>query len=193
MIDEQKEVLLLFCDARVDKDNPLVLHFGNVCVVASIQPDCIKPKYVHSSYKKSRTVSRVSEVPFYELFSIAEGLENVARIKAKTTEVVACNDCSGTIDLLSRLGTESSSVSFKHKSLYLESLGENYNQHTGFYWLRRNHKGIVLADLVSRCKHISDLEKSPVKEKYAMLSKEILDGFLPLEILKTIPVRVLEG
>lgn len=182
-----KELLLAFCDARIDKENALLMHMGIVIIVANVQKLFIKPKYVHSIYQKNRIAGSVSEAPFYELFSVAEGVANLARIKEEVQAAIVCNDCSGTVDLLARVNRPSIEVPFKHQSLYLASIGASYHQHIGFHWLRRNNPGMKLADFISRCSSVEDVVHLPLSEKYESLKRELLGTAFPLSLLDSIP------
>lgn len=177
-------VTILFCDACVSRENPLLIGMGMVAIKAQICETKIRPLYVDFIFKENRTLSSVSETPFYELFSVAEGLAYLARLKAKDDKAIVCSDCSGTIDLLTRVARAGAKVSFKHKSLYLASLGADYNQHTGFYWLRRNNKGMMFADLLSKTETSSILDMSTIAKYVVQAEKELLNTDFPLEMLK---------
>ena len=181
------EVLLLFCDACVSTENPLLIGIGFIAVKAEVQKDCIRPLNVQFIYKENRTLSHISEAPFYELFSITSGLAYLERAKAKDEKAIVFNDCSGTIDLLSRVNRPCVKVSFKHKSLYMASIGEAYNNGIGFYWLKRNNKGIVLADMISKTQYPSLFEMSEISGKIIESQKNILEMVFPLDILDSIP------
>ena len=126
------------------------MGLGVIVCRASFKGERIKVDEIIYVYKKIVPNITEHEKHHYEFYSILEGLTVLKSMPQEDS--IIFNDCTNTIELLERLGTNKSKK-FKDRDFFIEKMGATGFNHIRFQWLPRSNKGIHIADKLSKTFH----------------------------------------